>query len=95
MRGAPHCDVFFLCSTGLFCGVQQFCCFYLFWPWCFPKRLRIYFIIVCIQNQAFNAFLFFFRHALGKEFGKVDGVVGLKENFIFRLYFPGRKLISP
>jgi len=30
------------------------------------------------QNQAFNALLFFFRHALGKEFGKVDGVVRAK-----------------
>lgn len=27
------------------------------------------------QNQAFNALLFFFRHVLGKEFGKVEGVV--------------------
>lgn len=30
------------------------------------------------QNQAFNALLFFFRHALKKEFGKVDGVVRAK-----------------
>ncbi len=30
------------------------------------------------QNQAFNALLFFFRHALGREFGKVDGVVRAK-----------------
>ncbi len=30
------------------------------------------------QNQAFNALLFFFRHVLGREFGKVDGVVGAK-----------------
>ena len=30
------------------------------------------------QNQAFNALLFFFRHALHKEFGKVDGVVRAK-----------------
>ena len=30
------------------------------------------------QNQAFNALLFFFRHALGKEFGKVGGVVRAK-----------------
>ncbi len=30
------------------------------------------------QNQAFNALLFFFRHALGKEFGAVDGVVRAK-----------------
>lgn len=30
------------------------------------------------QNQAFNALLFFFRNVLGKEFGKVDGVVRAK-----------------
>jgi len=30
------------------------------------------------QNQAFNALLFFFRHALGREFGAVDGVVRAK-----------------
>ena len=30
------------------------------------------------QNQAFNALLFFFRHALGREFGKIDGVVRAK-----------------
>ena len=30
------------------------------------------------QNQAFNALLFFFRHILGKEFGKVVGVVRAK-----------------
>ena len=30
------------------------------------------------QNQAFNALLFFYRHALHKEFGKVDGVVRAK-----------------
>ena len=30
------------------------------------------------QNQAFNALLFFFRHALGREFGEVDGVVRAK-----------------
>ncbi len=36
------------------------------------------------QNQAFNALLFFFRHVLGKEFGKVDGVVRASENPIFR-----------
>ena len=30
------------------------------------------------QNQAFNALLFFFRHVLGKEFGKVEGVVRAK-----------------
>lgn len=30
------------------------------------------------QNQAFNSLLFFFRHVLGKEFGKVEGVVRAK-----------------
>ena len=30
------------------------------------------------QNQAFNALLFFFRHVLHKEFGKVEGVVRAK-----------------
>lgn len=30
------------------------------------------------QNQAFNALLFVFRNALGKEFGKVDGIVRAK-----------------
>ena len=30
------------------------------------------------QNQAFNALLFFFRHILHKEFGKVEGVVRAK-----------------
>jgi len=30
------------------------------------------------QNQAFNALLFFFRHVLGREFGKLDGVVRAK-----------------
>ena len=36
------------------------------------------------QNQAFNALLFFYRHALGKEFGKVEGVVRAKR----RPYIP-------
>jgi site-specific recombinase XerD len=36
------------------------------------------------QNQAFNALLFFFRHALDKEFGKIDGVVRAKR----RPYIP-------
>lgn len=31
------------------------------------------------QNQAFNGLLFLFRHVLGKEFGKVDGVVRAKQ----------------
>ena len=30
------------------------------------------------QNQAFNALLFFYRHILQKEFGKIDGVVRAK-----------------
>ena len=30
------------------------------------------------QNQAFNALLFFYRHVLHKEFGKVEGVVRAK-----------------
>jgi integron integrase len=30
------------------------------------------------QNQAFNALLFFFRHVLKKEFGKIQGVVRAK-----------------
>jgi hypothetical protein len=30
------------------------------------------------QNQAFNSLLFFYRHILRKEFGKVDGVVRAK-----------------
>jgi len=30
------------------------------------------------QNQAFNALLFFFRHVLNLEFGKIDGVVRAK-----------------
>ena len=36
------------------------------------------------QNLAFNSLLFFFRHLLGKEFGKVDGVVRAKK----RPYIP-------
>ncbi len=30
------------------------------------------------QNQAFNGLLFFSQHILGKEFGKIDGVVRAK-----------------
>ena len=30
------------------------------------------------QNQAFNAILFFYRHVLRREFGKLDGVVRAK-----------------
>ena len=36
------------------------------------------------QNQAFNALLFFYRHVLQKEFGKIDGVVRAKR----RQYIP-------
>jgi len=36
------------------------------------------------QNLAFNALLFFYRHVLGKEFGKTDGIVRAKR----RLYIP-------
>jgi integron integrase len=36
------------------------------------------------QNQAFNALLFFYRHVLQKEFGKVEGVVRAKR----RPYIP-------
>ncbi len=36
------------------------------------------------QNQAFNALLFFFRHVLGRDFGKVEGVVRAKR----RRYIP-------
>lgn len=32
------------------------------------------------QNQAFNALLFFYRHVLHREFGKVDGVVRAKRS---------------
>ena len=36
------------------------------------------------QNQAFNALLYYFRNVLGREFGKVDGVVRAK----YRRYIP-------
>ncbi len=36
------------------------------------------------QNLAFNSLLFFYRHVLGKEFGKVEGVVRAKK----RPYIP-------
>jgi integron integrase len=36
------------------------------------------------QNQAFNALLFFYRHVLNREFGKVEGVVRAKR----RPYIP-------
>ena len=36
------------------------------------------------QNLAFNSLLFFYRHILGREFGKIDGVVRAKK----RPYIP-------
>ena len=36
------------------------------------------------QNQAFNALLYYFRNVLGREFGKIDGVVRAK----YRRYIP-------
>ena len=36
------------------------------------------------QNLAFNSLLFFYRHVLGREFGKIDGVVRAKR----RPYIP-------
>ncbi|MBI9088619.1 MAG: phage integrase N-terminal SAM-like domain-containing protein [Desulfobacterium sp.] len=36
------------------------------------------------QNQAFNGLLFFYRHVLGREFGKIEGVVRAKK----RPYIP-------
>jgi len=36
------------------------------------------------QNQAFNSLLFFYRHVLGREFGKIEGVVRAKK----RPYIP-------
>jgi integron integrase len=36
------------------------------------------------QNQAFNALLFFYRHVLGREFGKIDGIPRAKR----RRYIP-------
>jgi integron integrase len=35
-------------------------------------------VSVSTQNQAFNALLFFYRHVLNKDFGKVEGVVRAK-----------------
>jgi site-specific recombinase XerD len=32
------------------------------------------------QNQAFNALLFFYRHVLRREFGRLDGVVRAKSH---------------
>ena len=36
------------------------------------------------QNQAFNALLFFYRHVLGREFGKLEGLARAKR----RRYVP-------
>ena len=49
------------------------------------KRFLTYLATDChvaasTQNQAFNALLFFFRHVLGMEFGKIDGVVRAKRS---------------
>lgn len=60
------------------------------------------------QNQAFNALLFFFRHVLGRVFGKVDGVMRAKrkpyipvvlsreeiDHIIGKLKMPYRLIIS-
>lgn len=51
-----------------------------FLSWLAVKRQ----VAASTQNQAFNALLFFFRHVLGREFGKVDGVVRAKR----RPYIP-------
>ena len=41
-----------------------------------------------IQNQAFDAFLFFYRHVLKSEFGKIDGLVRAKGRFsVFEICF--------
>lgn len=51
-----------------------------FLTWLAVKRQ----VAASTQNQAFNALLFFFRHILHREFGKVDGVVRAKR----RPYIP-------
>ncbi|MGD9211828.1 MAG: integron integrase [Desulfobacteraceae bacterium] len=48
------------------------------------KRFLIYLAVdqkvsASSQNLAFNSLLFFYRHILGKEFGKIDGVVRAKK----------------
>jgi len=40
------------------------------------------------QNQAFNALLFLFRNVLGKEFGKIDGIVRAKGKKTAASLFP-------
>ena len=44
------------------------------------------------QNQAFNALLFFFRHVLGKEFGKVDDVVRAKRKQYIPVVLSGEEI---
>ena len=39
-----------------------------------------YGVAASTQNQAFNALLFFYRHVLRREFGKLDGVVRAKRH---------------
>ncbi len=39
-----------------------------------------YGVAASTQNRAFNALLFFYRHVLGREFGKLDGVVRAKRH---------------
>lgn len=51
-----------------------------FLTWLAVKRQ----VAASTQNQAFNALLFFFRHVLHREFGKVEGVVRAKR----RPYIP-------
>lgn len=51
-----------------------------FLTWLAVKRK----VAASTQNQAFNALLFFFRHVLHQEFGKVEGVVRAKR----RPYIP-------
>ena len=43
------------------------------------------------QNLAFNALLFFFRHVLGKECGKIDGVVRAKKGRTYRSFYLKKK----
>ena len=51
-------------------------------------------VFASTQNQAFNALLFFFRHVLGKEFGKVDGVSsGQSASPIYLWFSAERRLI--
>ncbi|MBF0200409.1 MAG: tyrosine-type recombinase/integrase [Desulfamplus sp.] len=45
----------------------------------FCLDLGVHFSSASSQNQAFNALLFLFRHALEKEFKKVEGVVRAKQ----------------